>query len=140
DDAKLLVKLYFYLLPNGISQLNKFGYEPIQKWAKASPDRAYALAVEGKEDVLSSYLRVADGNTKAGRGIYQRSKPFLTMSFDNCEHALNILMSKGDMVDYIANKYLNILGAPEFGSTFGDFMMQVGYFAQGKFLEKYLKK
>ena len=42
EDKVLLVKLYFYLLSSGISQLNKCGHPEVSAWAKASPDRVYA--------------------------------------------------------------------------------------------------
>ncbi|MEG2083026.1 MAG: hypothetical protein RRY38_00345, partial [Oscillospiraceae bacterium] len=77
EDRELLVKLYFYLLPNGISQLNKAGHVKIHEWALKSPDRAYAFAVTGYPE-LNSYLRVKEGNSKAGRGEFPRCKPFLT--------------------------------------------------------------
>jgi len=133
EDQELLVKLYFYLLPNGISQLNKAGHEKISAWAKESPDRAYAFAVTGYPE-LSSYIRVFEGNSKAGRGEYPRCKPFLTMRFDSPLHALDILMGKGDMIDYMANKYLTIEGAPEFGALIGDFLFVVGDYAKALYM------
>lgn len=133
EDQAMLVKLYFYLLPNGISQLNKAGHPEIKKFTEPSPDRAYAYAVTGFPE-LQAWLRVKAGNSKAGRGEYQRSKPFLCMRFDSPMHALDILMEKGDMVEYIAKGYLTIEGAPEFGAALGNLMFTVAYYAQGKFL------
>ncbi|MEG0291946.1 MAG: hypothetical protein RR495_04970 [Anaerovoracaceae bacterium] len=133
-DKELLVKLYFYLLPNGISQLNKAGHEKIHQWALKSPDRAYAFAVSGYPE-LNSYLRVKEGNSKAGRGEYNRCKPFLTLRFDSPLHALDILMGKGDMIDYIAQEYLTVEGAPEFAGIIGEFLFVVGDFAKGTYLD-----
>lgn len=130
EDQELLVKLYFYLLANGISQLNKAGHDIIHKWALGSPDRAYAFAVTGYPE-LSSYLRIKEGNSKAGRGEYPRCKPFLTLRFDTPMHALDILMGKGDMIDYISNEYLTVEGAPEFAALIGEFMFAVGDYAKG---------
>lgn len=133
EDQELLVKLYFYLLPNGISQLNKAGHEKIHAWALESPDRAYAFAVTGHPE-LASYIRVFNGNSKAGRGDYPRCKPFLTMRFDSPLHALDILMGKGDMIDYMTGKYLTIEGAPEFGALIGDFLFVVGDYAKALYM------
>ena len=133
-DQVLLVKLYFYLLPNGISQLNKAGHEKIHAWALESPDRAYAFAVTGYP-ALNSYLRVKEGNSKAGRGEYPRCKPFLTLRFDSPRHALDILMSKADMIDYISKQYLTVEGAPEFAALIGDFLFVVGDYAKGLYLD-----
>lgn len=132
-DRALLVKLYFYLLSSGISQLNKMGHPEVKAFTEPSPDRAYAYAVIGQPD-LQAWLRIKAGNSKAGRGEYPRCKPFLTMKFDNTVHALDILMSKGDMIEYMKEGYLIIEGAPEFGGTLGSLMMLVGYYAQGQYL------
>lgn len=129
EDQQLLVKLYFYLLPNGISQLNKAGHPKIHEWALSSPDRAYAFAVTGYP-ALNSYIRVKEGNSKAGRGEYPRCRPFLTLRFDSPLHALDILMGKGDMIDYIARQYLTVEGAPEFAGIVGEFMFIVGDYAK----------
>lgn len=134
-DAEMLVKLYFYLLPGGISQLNKAGHPLATAFTKASPDRVWALMISGRDD-LASWIRVKDGNSKAGRGINPRCAPFLSMEFDNVEHALNILMGKADMLDYVAEKYLIINGAPEMAGDLGNLLFAVGDFAQGKYLDK----
>jgi hypothetical protein len=131
-DQELLVKLFFYLLPGGISQLNKAGHEKIHDFALKSPDRAYAFAVTGYPE-LCSYIRVKEGNSKAGRGEYPRCKPFLTLRFDSVRHALDILMSKGDMIDYMANRYLVVEGAPEFAGNIGEFMLTVGDYAKATY-------
>ena len=134
EDRALLVKLFFYLLPNGISQLNKAGHEKIHDFALKSPDRAYAFSVTGYPE-LNSYIRVKEGNSKAGRGEYPRCKPFLTLRFDSPEHALDILMGKGDMIDYIANCYLTVEGAPEFAGIIGEFMFIIGDYAKAVYMD-----
>lgn len=134
-DQTLLVKLYFYLLSSGISQLNKVDNPEVKSFTETSPDRAYAYAVEGYPD-LQAWLRICKGESMSGRGEYPRCKPFLTMRFDNPVHALDILMSKGDMIEYIQKGFLTIEGAPEFGGALGNLMMIVGYYAQGQYLDK----
>ncbi|HKL74423.1 MAG TPA: hypothetical protein VJ903_06015 [Clostridia bacterium] len=135
EDQTMLIKLYFYLLSNGISQLNKIGHAATKTFTETSPDRTYAYAVDGYED-LQAWIRVKQGNTVAGRGEYKRCKPFLTMRFDTPMHALDILMSKGDMIEYIKQGFLTIEGAPEFGGVLGGLMLDVGYYAQGTYLDE----
>ncbi|NLL56576.1 MAG: hypothetical protein GX242_05145 [Clostridiales bacterium] len=135
EDQLMLIKLYFYLLSNGISQLNKVGHPATRAFTESSPDRAYAYAVDGYDD-LQAWLRVKAGNSASGRGEYKRSKPFLTMRFDTPKHALDILMSKANMIDYLKQGYLVIEGAPEFGAALGNLMMDVGYYAQGTYLDE----
>lgn len=127
-DQFILVKLYFYLLSSGISQLNKEGHPSISKWAKKSPDRVYAWSVDGEEG-LNAYIRIKAGKSKAVRGIYKRSKPFFTMRFDSVESALGILLQKEDMLDFTAKGKLMMEGAPEYGAQIGEFMMLIGQYA-----------
>ena len=129
DTKRLLVKCDFYLLSNGISQLNKNGHEAIHDWALKSPDRVYAWAVDN-EPTVSAYIRVKAGKTKSGRGVYKRALPFFTMRFDSLDSALGILMGTADMLEYTREGHLIMDGAPEFGAQIGDFMMAVGDMAK----------
>ena len=129
DKKEFLVKLYFYLLSSGISQLNKAGHPDVTGWAKRSPDRVYAWRVMDKPE-LSAYIRVKAGNTKAARGQYKRSKPFFTMCFDSVDSALGTLLQTDDLVDATAAGRLIMEGAPEFGAEIGDYMMLVGDYAK----------
>lgn len=126
---RLLVKLYFYLLSSGISQLNREGHPSINAWTKTSPNRVYAWTVDGYEDV-AAYLRVKAGKTKSAHGRYMRSKPFFTMRFVDLESALATLLSTGDMVELVAQGKMVMEGGPEFGSMLGDYMLLVGSYAQ----------
>lgn len=131
EDTQILAcKCFFYLLSSGISQLNKNGHEGVKDWSKKSPDRVYAWAVDGHPEV-SAFLRVKAGKTRAGRGIYKRAMPFFTMRFDSLPSAFGILLSTDDMLESTKAGKLIMDGAPEFGAQIGDFMMQVGAFAQG---------
>lgn len=134
EDAVELLKLYFYLLPNGISQLNKMDHPLVKKFTNNQPDRTWALIIDGS-DTLASWIRIKDGNSKSGRGLSKRSAPFLAMEFDTPEHALEILMGKADMLDYVAKKYLVINGAPEMAGDFGDMLTLVGSYAQATYMD-----
>jgi hypothetical protein len=125
EDKELLVKLFFYLLSSGISQLNKAGHPEVSKWAGRSPDRIYAWGVLGKPE-LSAYIHVKAGNTKAARGEYTRSKPFFTMRFDSVDSALGILLQTDNMIEATAKGRIIMEGAPEYGAQIGEFMILVG--------------
>lgn len=128
-EKELLVKLYFYLLSSGISQLNKAGHPDILKWTKRSPERVYAWVVEDKPK-LSAYMKVKAGKTKAARGIYKRSKPFFTMRFDSVDSALGILLETDDMIESTTKGKLIMEGGPEYGTQLGEFMVLVGSYAK----------
>ncbi len=129
ETKHLLVKLYFYLLSSGISQLNREGHPDIVEWTKMSPNRVYAWVVDGYDDV-AAYLRVKAGKTKSARGAYTRSQPFFTMRFTDLESALATLLGTGDMVELVAQGRMIMEGGPEFGSMLGDYMLLVGSYAQ----------
>lgn len=130
-----LVKLYFYLLPNGISQLNKVGHKDVTAWTKDSPDRIWTLKVKD-DDELESWIRIADGNSKSGRGKNKRCEPFLMMEFDTIYHALEILMDKAEMIEYLSKSYLRVYGAPELAAALGNHMFLVGDYAKALYLDK----
>jgi hypothetical protein len=129
EERALLVKLYFYLLTAGISQLNKAGHPDVAKWAASSPDRVYALAVLGNDE-LAAYVRVKAGNTKAVRGVYERAKPFFTLAFDSVDSALGTLLGKDEMIAATAEGRIRMLGAPEYGAMLGEFLLLVGSLAK----------
>jgi hypothetical protein len=129
DDKTLLVKLYFYLLANGVSQLNKAGEPGVKKWAAASPDRVYAFRVIGRDD-LAAFIRVKAGKTKASRGRYVRALPFFCLAFRDIDAALGTLLQIDDLFEASCNGKIIMEGAPEFGSTLGDFMLTVAALAK----------
>lgn len=126
----LLVKMYFFLLPAGISQLNKAGYREIKDWTKNMPDRVFSFEVEGHPEV-ASYLRIKAGMTKVGRGLYTLSTPFFAMRFQSFDAALGILMGTDDMMASQTGGKMIIDGAPELGMVLGGFLFTVGDFAKG---------
>lgn len=129
DDKVLMVKCYFYLLSVGISQLNKMGHDGIHEWALKSPDRIYAFAVNGYPE-LSAYIRVKEGNTRAGKGEYKKAMPFFTLRFDSIDSACDILMQRADMLEYTKKSKLIMDGGPEFGAQLGGFMLEIAALAK----------
>lgn len=127
EDRELMVRLLLYLLPLGISQLNKAGYPDIAKFCQKSPDRTFAWSVTGTD--IASYLRMKAGNSKSGRGRYTRSKPFVEFKFDSIDGALGILLQTTDMMEASLNRVLVIEGSPEYGKEIGSFMNIVGQLA-----------
>lgn len=125
SDQVLLTKCLYYLLPAGISTLNKLGHKKIKSWSQKSPDRVYAWKLQGYPEV-ASFIRVKAGNTRSGRGEYKRSIPFFVMSFDSPRSALGILLEIDDMIESTVEGKLVMEGGPEFGAQIGDFMLMVG--------------
>ena len=74
------------------------------------------------------------------RGECKRCKPFVCMRFDSPKHALEILMSKVEMIPYMQKGYLSIEGAPEFGNELSAQLFTVAYYAQGTYLDDQKKQ
>ena len=129
EEKALLVKLFFYLLTSGISQLNKAGHPDVSKWARASPDRVYALAVLG-DDELAAYVRVKAGSTKAVRGVLRALQAILHAGL-----RLGPIRPSGpswtdEMIAATAAGRIRMLGAPEYGAMLGEFLLLVGSLAK----------
>lgn len=129
ETQQLMVKCFFYLLTSGISTLNKNGHEEVHSWTSKSPDRVYALAVEGHPEV-SAFIRIKAGHSKAGRGEYKRAMPFFTLRFDSYKSALGTLLGTLDMLEATKKGQIVMDGGPEFGAQFGGFLLTVGGYVQ----------
>ena len=119
----LKVKLALYMVTTALSKLNKSGDKDMQAWTSRQPDRIYQLSVEGTD--IAVYLRVKAGKTKAGRGFYQRKRPFVHMKFGSIDGALKVLLKDVEFVEAVDKQYVSIEGSPEYAANINDFMMKV---------------
>lgn len=119
----LKVKLALYMVSTALSKLNKSGDPDMNEWTGRQPDRIYQLSVEGTD--IAVYLRVKAGKTKAGRGIYQRKRPFVHMKFNGIDGALKVLLKDVEFVEAVDNQNIAIEGSPEYAANINDFMMRI---------------
>jgi len=120
---KLKVKLSLYMITTALSQYNKGGDPDMVKWTTKQPDRIYQISVDGEE--IAAYLRVKAGNSKAGRGLYLRKRPFLHMKFHGVDGALAVLLRDAEFVDAVSKGYVSVEGAPEYAAQLNDFMQRI---------------
>ena len=125
DPAKkrLKVKLAFYMITTALSQYNKGGDPDMVKWTSKQPDRIYQITVDGEE--IAAYLRVKGGKSKAGRGVYERKRPFVHMRFHGVDGALAVLLRDVEFVEGVAKGKVSIEGSPEYGAQINDFMQRI---------------
>ena len=128
-DKELYTKLMFYIATSGISQLNHAGHPEVAAWTKYSPDRIIQMEVAGRPE-FAAYLRVKLGKTKAARGKYTKSKPFLTMLFDTVDSAMRIVMGVEDMISATEKGHVVLLGPPEIGVEVGGMMFLVASYTK----------
>jgi len=117
EQRALKVKLLLYMVTTALSQLNKAGDEQMTKLTKKSPDRIYQWVVENGGP--AAYLRMKNGKTKSGRGIYTRRRPFVLMRFPNIEGAYQVLTSQAPLVDAVKQGFVVTEGAMEYSKEIG---------------------
>ena len=125
DSAKrrLKLKLTLYMITTALSQYNKGGDPEMERWTSKQPDRIYQFSVE--PEGIAAYLRVRGGQTKAGRGVYERRRPFVHMRFHGVDGALAVMNKEVDFVDGVGKGMVRIDGSPEYAANLNDFMMRV---------------
>lgn len=132
DTQKYLkVKLSLYMITTALSTANKLGWEGISRWT-IQPDRIYQFAVGDLENpTVACYLRVKAGtkpdgtrfgNSKAGRGMYERKSPFVLFHFRDIDGALNVLLKKYGFVESAERGDVQVIGSPEYGAQLNDIM------------------
>ena len=125
DAAKrrLKLKLTLYMITTALSQYNKGGDPEMERWTAKQPDRIYQFSVE--PEGIAAYLRVRGGQTKAGRGVYERRRPFVHMRFHGVDGALAVMNKEVDFVDGVGKGFVRIDGSPEYAANLNDYMMRV---------------
>ncbi|RJO71583.1 MAG: hypothetical protein C4523_04440 [Myxococcales bacterium] len=125
DTAKktLKVKLVLYMITNALSQLNKAGDPQMTKVTKTSPDRIFQWTVENGGP--AAYLRMKGGRTKAGRGTYERRRPFVHMLFPDIDGAMKVLTSQAPLVDAVRLGWVRTEGAMEYSKEIGLQMQRI---------------
>lgn len=122
-DKALKVKMLMYMVTNALSQLNKGGDEAVAKYVKASPDRVFQLTVENGGP--AAYLRIKAGRSKAGRGTYERRRPYVHMIFPDIDGAFDVLTQRVNNVEAVRQGKLRLEGAMEGGKEIGLLMQRV---------------
>ena len=120
---RLKVKLTVYMITTALSQYNKGGDPDMQRWTAKQPDRIYQFSVE--PEGIAAYLRVRGGRTKAGRGVYQRRRPFVAMRFNGVDGALAVMGKEVEFVEGVGKGLVRIDGSPEYAANLSDYMMRV---------------
>ena len=125
DPAKrrLKLKLTLYMITTALSQYNKGGDPEMRRWTAKQPDRIYQFSVE--PEGIAAYLRVRGGQTKAGRGVYQRRRPFVHMRFNGVDGALAVMNKDVEFVEGVGKGMVRIDGSPEYAANLNDYMMRV---------------
>ncbi|MFY9446910.1 MAG: SCP2 sterol-binding domain-containing protein [Dethiobacteria bacterium] len=123
EQRALKVKLLLYFIAVALSQLNKHGDEDMVNFCKDMPDRVFQWSVQPNGP--ASYLRIAKGRTKAGKGFYTRRRPFVHMMFRDVDSAFAVLTTQIDNVEAMRQGMLVIDGSPEYGKNISTIMLKI---------------
>lgn len=125
DPAKraMKVKMALYMITTALSTLNKLEDPKMKAWTTKQPDRIYQFSVEPVEESgIAAYLRVKAGQSKAGRGVYTRRRPFVHFRFSSVDGALKVLLNEVEFVSGVKQGCVRIDGSPEYAAQLNDFM------------------
>jgi len=123
EKQALKVKCSLYMIVRALSVYNKLGDSDMHAWCLRQPDRIYQFSVEPyPETGIACYLRVKAGNSKSGRGIYERRRPFVHFHFLSVEGAMKVLLKEVEFVAAVEKGYVETIGAPEYAVQLNDFM------------------
>lgn len=120
----LKVKMSIYMITTALSVYNKLQVPEMSSWTGGQPDRIYQFTVEpyNEETGIAAYLRVKNGKTKAGRGVYTRKRPFVHFHFSSVVGAMKVLLKEVAFVEGVEKGYVAIDGSPEYSSQLNDHM------------------
>jgi len=123
DKRRLKVKMTLYMITTALSQYNKGGDPEMVRWTSRQPERIYQMSVE--PEGIAAYLRVRAGLSKAGRGFYERRRPFVHLRFHGVDGALAVMNKEVGFVEGVGKGHVSVEGSPEYAANFNDFMQRV---------------
>lgn len=116
EDRALYVKLVLYLATHALSQMNRAGHPDVVALVATSPDRVYQWTVEGtvEQPGVSAYLRVHQGKSKSGRGVYPGRRPFVQYTFPTVEGAFRVFTTTRSQMEAVIRGDVKPEGSPEY--------------------------
>lgn len=120
----LKVKCSLYMICRALSTYNKLGDPDFHEFCHRQPDRIYQFRVEEGDDPakIACYLRVCQGKSKSGHGVYARRTPFVLFRFTSVEGALKVLDKQEEFVAAEEKGYVELVGSPEYACDLNDYM------------------
>ena len=120
----LKVKCSLYMICRAMSTYNKLGDPDFHEFCLRQPDRIYQFRVEDGDDPqkIACYLRVCQGKSKSGHGVYRKRTPFVLFRFTSVEGALKVLNKEEEFVAAAEKGYVETVGSPEYACYLNDYM------------------
>ncbi len=120
----LKVKCSLYMICRAMSVYNKLGDPDFHEFCLRQPDRIYQFRVEEDGDParIACYLRICQGKSKSGHGVYARRTPFVLFRFTSVDGALKVLGKEEEFVAAAEKGYVETVGSPEYACLLNDYM------------------
>ncbi len=120
----LKVKCSLYMICRAMSTYNKLGDPDFHEFCLRQPDRIYQFRVEDGNDPakVACYLRVCQGKSKSGHGIYEKRSPFVLFRFTSIDGALKVLNKEEEFVAAAEKGFVETVGSPEYACYLNDYM------------------
>ena len=120
----LKVKCSLYMICRAMSVYNKLGDPDFHEFCLRQPDRIYQFRVEDGDDPakIACYLRVCQGKSKSGHGVYAQRTPFVLFRFTSVDGALKVLGKEVEFVAAAEQGFVETVGSPEYACYLNDYM------------------
>ena len=120
----LKVKCSLYMICRAMSTYNKLGDPDFHEFCQRQPDRIYQFRVEDGQGgtKIACYLRVCQGKSKSGHGVYARRTPFVLFRFTSVDGALKVLNKEEEFVAAAEKGLVETVGSPEYACYLNDYM------------------
>jgi len=126
DEAEkhLKVKMSLYMITRALSKYNKLGDPDFSEFCMRQPERIYQFSVDDGEEknIIACYLRVSQGKSKNGHGVYEKRTPFVLFHFFSIDGALKVLGKECEFVEGVEKGYVETIGSPEYACYLNDYM------------------
>ena len=124
QEKYLKVKCSLYMICRAMSTYNKLGDPDFHEFCQRQPDRIYQFRVEDGDDPakIACYLRVCQGKSKSGHGVYEKRTPFVLFRFTSVDGALKVLDKEEEFVAAAEKGLVETVGSPEYACYLNDYM------------------
>ena len=120
----LKVKCSLYMICRAMSTYNKLGDPDFAEFCRRQPDRIYQFQVDDDDEKakIACYLRICEGKTKSGHGVYPKRTPFVLFHFTSIDGAIKVLDKEVEFVEGAEAGYVETVGSPEYACYLNDYM------------------
>ncbi len=123
EDRARRVRLIVAMVVRALDQLARGGHPEMRRLVENSPDRVYQWSVS--ESGAAGWLRMRNGLTRCGDGVYPFRRPFVQFIFPSVEGAFRVFTNTGSQMEAVQRGHVRTEGSPEYTRTMSGLMQKV---------------